>query len=53
MSFWSQNVLSKYFFYPWFLGWVAPESGFLLFCVAIPAVADKQPEEVLLFYEPH
>ena len=28
----SQNVLYKYFFYPWFLGWGAPESGFLFFC---------------------
>ena len=33
-SFWyrCQNDLQKYFFYPWFLGWVAPDSGFGFFC---------------------
>ena len=27
-----QNDLQKHFFNPWFLGWVAPDSGFGFFC---------------------
>ena len=28
----SQNVLQKYFFHPWFLGSVVPDSRFWFFC---------------------